>query len=80
MIAPLIVHLVLVTEAMAPEEPTSPLTVEVVQVTAPPPPGAALRTAKLDAVPSPGVVAADAAIGAAVSNAANAIRHAERCF
>ena len=56
MIAPVIVDPVLTTEAMAPEEPTSPLTVEVVNVTAPPPSGAALRTAKLPADPKAGAV------------------------
>jgi hypothetical protein len=35
--------------------------VELVQVTAPPPPGAALRTAKLEAPPSAGALCANAA-------------------
>jgi hypothetical protein len=62
MIAPVIVHPVFVTEAMGPEEPTFPVMMGVggvlVQVTAPKPPGAALRTAKPDAAPSDGAEAA----------------------
>src|SRR5687767_7984723 len=46
MTAPLIVQLVWTIEAGAPEEPTSPKMVESVQVTAPPPSGAALSSAK----------------------------------
>ena len=54
MTAPVIAHEVCTTEAGAPDEPTSPAIVELVHVTAPPFPGVALRTAKLDAVPSDG--------------------------
>ena len=46
---------------MGPEEPTSPVTVELVNVTAPPPLGAALRTAKLPADHKAGAVLANAA-------------------
>src|SRR5437764_727584 len=48
MIAPLMGQLVWTTEALTPEEPTSPVMVPLVQVTAPPWLGAALRMAKLD--------------------------------
>jgi hypothetical protein len=59
MIAPLIVQpVVLTTDAGPPDEPISPVMVVgggvFVHVTAPPPPGAALRTAKFDAAPSEG--------------------------
>ena len=57
MTAPVIVDLVRTTESMGPEEPTSPVTVESVNVTAPSGLGAALRTAKFDAVPSDGAAA-----------------------
>src|ERR1700688_3334303 len=65
MIDPVIVHgPVFTTEAARPDERTLPVIEDVVQVTAPPPPGAALRTAKLPAEPSAGAVAAAwAAIG-----------------
>src|SRR4051794_38706290 len=43
------------TEAGEPEEPVSPGMVVPVQVTAPMPPGAALRTAKLEPQPSDAV-------------------------
>src|SRR5450830_1641692 len=54
MTAPVIVDPVGTTEAMGPEEPTSPVTVESVNVTSPSGLGAALRTAKFDAEPSDG--------------------------
>src|SRR3954469_19462886 len=47
---PLTVQPVRTTDAAAPEEPTSPVMMESVQVTAPPPSSAALRTANGDAV------------------------------
>ena len=57
-------------EAAAPEEPTSPVIVPLVQVTAPPLEGAALRTAKVAAEPKEGAVAASAGVGQAPSIAA----------
>jgi len=56
-------------------EPTSPSTADPVQVRPAPE-----RAAKLDAVPSDGAVAAQDAIGAAVSNTANVIRLGEKSF
>jgi hypothetical protein len=55
------VQLVCTTEAGWPEEPTSPVMLESVQVTAPRPPGVALSTAKLEAEPNPGALCANAA-------------------
>src|SRR5438105_562875 len=56
MIDALIVQLVLTTEPEGPEEPTSPVMVESVQVTAPAPAGAALSTANVAAAPPPGAL------------------------
>lgn len=68
MTAPVIVHEVCTTEADAPDEPTSPVIVELVQVTAPPFAGAALRTAKLDAVPREIAAAAGKALADSATN------------
>src|SRR5438477_7797461 len=51
-VAPLMMQPVRTMEGAEPEEPTSPLMVAPVQVTAPPLSGAALRTAKFEAEPS----------------------------
>src|ERR1700687_128415 len=68
MIDPEIEQVFSTTEAGAPDEPTSPpVIVPFVQVTAPRPPAAALRTAKLAAEPSEGGVAASAGVGTAPS-------------
>ncbi len=81
MTAPVIVHLVLTTEGRGPEEPTSPVMVESVQVTAPPAPGAALKTAKLDAAPNDGGAGASANAGKApTTSAAIADKHTDRYF
>jgi hypothetical protein len=61
------------TEAAAPVDPTFPLIVPLVQVTAPPLPGAALKTAKFAAEPSPGALAASTGVDEAPS-IADAIR------
>src|SRR3954469_17563875 len=79
MTVPAIAQLVCLTEDRLPEEPTSPVMLESVQVTAPAPPRAALRTAKFEAAPSAG---ADGAFAAAVppSSAAAASKQVERTF
>src|SRR6478672_11237436 len=80
MIAPLMTQLVWTTDAARPEEPTSPVIVASVQVTAPPPPGAALRTANDAAVPSDDGSTTANAGPAPQSSAAVASKHGERYF
>jgi hypothetical protein len=65
---PLITQSVWVTETGWPDEPTSPVIVEPVQVTAPAPRGAALRTAKFPAAPMD--IASTASAGEAKANSA----------
>src|SRR4051812_44733357 len=79
MTLPAIVQLVCVTEDKLPEEPTSPVMLESVQVTTPAPPRAALRTAKFEAAPSAGGAGAFAT-AVPPKRAAVASKQVERTF